>query len=150
MSQEITTLLDIMRSKLPEDKVKEIIDEFNETLKDIVEEEEGEKEPSEKKEFTFYRVYDKAVKDSEGVAPEFICKVSADHLPTDVELHIQHAINNVVDELSKKRGKKKKSVNNLYDFIHNSSKRHYDEGKNATFPSKEPIIELPLNLTFTR
>lgn len=154
MKVELTDVIDILRDKLEEEKVQELLTEFNARLKDEIEEEEGDKEPKEKQEFSFYRIFDESVKTSEGVCPEFVIKVDAETLPTDIEARLQHALNNVKDEQAKKgkgkRGRKGKlrEVKNLYDLLNSVSKKHFEPTQLVKVVTKEPVIDLPINLTF--
>lgn len=146
----VQEVIDLLREKLPEEQATELISELNHRLKEIAAEESADAEPTVKKEWSFYYIYDKNQKETDGVAPEFVVKVPAQYLPTDVELFLQHAINEIKNESGKKKRKNKKrsGVNNLFDVASLAAKKHFEGDKRVFFVSEEPIVPLPVNVTY--
>lgn len=154
MNIDVNTVIDLLNEKLPPEVASEMVSELNQRLKEIKAEEEADKDESEKgekKEFNFYVIHDENMRKTEGVAPQFIVKVPAEFLPTDAELFLQHAINEIKNANGKKKkrkGKGKSTLANLHDLAHMAKPAHFDTNKRVFFVSKEPVCPLPVNVTF--
>lgn len=149
----IDDLVALVHEELPEDQAKEFISKLNHRLNELAKEETADTEddaPKEKVEWNYYYIHDKRIMTDEGAAPEFIIKVPAATLPTEVENQLQFALNNVRDRLSKSKGKrkKKKTVDNLYALANEAKKGDFKEGERVVFVSKDPTMPLPVTITF--